>query len=81
MTYLEAALRVLASAGQPLTTREITDKAVYDGLVVTQGKTPHASMSAALYKASNTAAGIVKVADQGKVRARRGSVRWALPIR
>ncbi len=49
MTYYEAALRVLKFVGQPLTAREITDQAIEAGLIAPAGKTPYATMSAALY--------------------------------
>ena len=47
-TFLDAAEAVLASlpAGQPMRIREITDTALREGLLVTQGLTPVATMSA-----------------------------------
>jgi hypothetical protein len=51
MTYLEAAFQVLNSSRTPLTTREITERALREGLISTHGKTPTASMSATLYLA------------------------------
>jgi hypothetical protein len=88
MTYLEAALYVLRSAKCPLTTREITERAMKSGLISPRGKTPAATMSAVLYKALNAHRGIVKVGESDSyvrvkvgesysyIRARRGTVRW-----
>ncbi|HCU97078.1 MAG TPA: hypothetical protein DHU96_31945 [Actinobacteria bacterium] len=78
MTYLEAAVHVLKAAQRPLTTKEITERAIDTGLLTPLGKTPHATMSAALYKAVQREQGIVKLEMPGEIRARRGSVRWAL---
>ncbi len=47
-TYYEAAIQVLRSAQHPLTAREITARAIETGLITTTGKTPNATMSAAL---------------------------------
>jgi len=49
MTYLKAALTVLRESQRPLTSREIAERAMAEGLIVTSGKTPEATMSAALY--------------------------------
>lgn len=76
MTYYEAAIQVLKIAHRPLTVREITDLAVERSLIVPGGKTPHASMSAALYKHSQLDQRLVKVATQVNVRSR--NVRWSL---
>jgi hypothetical protein len=78
MTYYEAALEVLRSARKPLTTREITDLALERGLLVPGGKTPHATMSAALYERLGTDPQLVKTAVRGPTRVKRGSVRWTL---
>jgi hypothetical protein len=78
MTYYQAALRVLEAARRPLSTREITTRAIQRKLIEPGGKTPHASMSAALYKRLSNDPRLVKVAVQGTWRAQRGSVRWAL---
>jgi hypothetical protein len=50
MTFLEAAELVLRTAKKPLTIREITGMALRRGLIETRGKTPEATMSAALYR-------------------------------
>ena len=50
MTYLNAALTVLAHADRPLTVGELTAVAVAHGLVRPRGKTPDRSMSSVLYR-------------------------------
>ena len=42
MTFLEAAAKVLEESSEPLTVREIVERVLADGLVVTKGKTPEA---------------------------------------
>jgi hypothetical protein len=82
MTFLEAARTVLAEARRPMTTREITDEALRQGLIETAGKTPEKSMDAQLYvRAKQPGATIVRLAEPGTIRARRGSVRWTLTSR
>jgi hypothetical protein len=78
--FLEAAIAVLSAARQPLTVTEITKLAIERGFLVTSGKTPRATMSAALYKrpALVKEAGLVRVFEPGHRRATRGSVRWKL---
>jgi hypothetical protein len=76
MTFLDAAFQVLRSSERPLTTQEITERALKEGLIDTRGKTPAATMSAALYQALRTSGYLVKLGDPGPERARRGSVRW-----
>src|SRR5215468_12070326 len=44
MTFYEAALRVLEAAGQPLTSVEITERSVAQGLLSHVGKTPEQTM-------------------------------------
>ena len=79
LTYYEAALQTLRSAGRPLTTREITDLAIAKGLIVPTGKTPHASMGRVLYLRVRDDPELVKMEQQSRTaRARRGSVRWIL---
>jgi hypothetical protein len=78
MTFLEAALQILRSSRTPLTTQEITERALQEGLIGTHGETPNASMSAVLYLALRTDGNLVKIDDRGAVRARRGSVRWTV---
>lgn len=75
MTFLEAAERVLRSAKQPLTAGEITEIALRRGLLQTRGKTPTATMSAALYGAPPDSP-IRREFKLGRQRALRDSVRW-----
>jgi len=76
MTFLEAAIQILRSSRRPLTTREITERALETGLINTHGKTPNATMCAVLYRALSTDGDLVKIDDPGTTRAKRGSVRW-----
>lgn len=78
MTYYEAALQILRSARHPLTTREITDRAMERKLITPHGKTPQATMSAVLYRRAGNDAEFVKLDTQGNVRAKPGTVRWTL---
>lgn len=78
MTYYEAALQVLRSVHRPLTTREITDQAVKRGLITPVGKTPQATMAAVLYLRLRNDSELVKLAEPGNERAKKGSVRWTL---
>ena len=78
MTYFEAAVQILESSRNPLTTREITERALELGLIVPQGKTPLATMSAVLYRRLGADAQLVKAGARGPTRARWGTVRWTL---
>lgn len=78
ITYYDAALRVLRSAGRPLSTQEITELALERRMILPAGKTPHATMSAALYTRVGEDSEIVKIDVPGNGRAKRGSVRWTL---
>ncbi len=53
MTALEAALKVLQDAGTPLHYREITQRAVDQSWLSTEGATPWASMNAQITTALN----------------------------
>jgi hypothetical protein len=75
VTFLEAAEMVLRAARRPLTTQEIVEAALKKGLIQPRGKTPAASMKAALYGAPPSTP-IMRIYDEGHARARRGSVRW-----
>jgi HB1, ASXL, restriction endonuclease HTH domain len=84
MTFLEAAEVVLRDAGEPLTYKEITDRALRLGLVETHGKTPAATMNSALYTAPVDTPirriyrpTTTRAAD-GSGRAAKGSIRWAI---
>jgi hypothetical protein len=78
MTFYEAALQILKSSRRPLTTKEITERALKRGLIVSRGKTPAATMAAVLYRRLGTDPQLVKHEDRGPVRAKRLSVRWTL---
>jgi hypothetical protein len=79
MTYVKVALEVLRASHEPLSTEEITKRAIELGLLdPEQGKTPDRSMSAALYRTFNSEGPIVKIGIPGNERAKRGSVRWTL---
>lgn len=78
-SFFAAAEAVLRAAGGPLTAGEIAAAARAGGLIATSGKTPAATMSAALYTRSRERGSrIVRVYEPGDQRARRGSVRWSL---
>jgi len=76
MTYYDAALEVLRSARRPLTAREITERAIKNGLITPRGKTPHETMTAMLYVRVRNDPELVKLEDPGSKRAKQGSVRW-----
>lgn len=78
MSFFEAAIQVLKSSTEPLTTREITERALERGLIVSQGKTPDATMAAVLYGKLGTDLRLVKLQTRGPARAKRGTVRWTL---
>jgi hypothetical protein len=63
-----------------MSTKEIVTEALAGGLLQPGGKTPEATMSAALYTHIRDVEGseIVRVHEEGISRARRGSVRWTL---
>ncbi len=79
-SFLDAALAVLSQTERPMTSLEITAEALRQGLISATGKTPEATMSARLYRAihKNPNASVVRVAEEGPTRARRGTVKWAL---
>lgn len=77
-TFIEAAVIVLRSSDRPLTSREVTAAALERRLIRTSGRTPEASMSAALYaELGRTPSRVAKLSTPGLARAARGSVRWA----
>lgn len=79
MTYYEAAVAVLRRAKRPLTAREIVAAAIKMGLIVPNGQTPEATMSATLYtRAAKSDRLLVKLERPGHSRAVRGSVRWSI---
>ena len=76
MTYLEAAVAVLRKSGRPMTSHEITAEALRRGLIRTTGKTPEATMAAALYTHVSLGAPVKRLFEPGNGRAKRGTVRW-----
>lgn len=78
MTFLEAAIAILKSSRRPMTVREITDAALNRGLIRPLGKTPSATMSAALYGHCRVAATprVRREYRPGPTRAARDSVKW-----
>ena len=78
MTYLEAAIAVLNASQHPLTTAEIMARIVREGLVPISGRTPGATLSAALYRNLGKHQHLRREAQSGRHRAARGSVRWTL---
>jgi hypothetical protein len=75
MTFLQAAATILRTAKKPLTAAEITEIALRRGLIQTRGKTPAATMSAALYGAPKDGP-LQREFTPGRQRAKRESVRW-----
>jgi hypothetical protein len=73
-----AAETVLRGALRPLTSKEISEMAIEKGLIQTEGKTPRATMRAALYAATkaNPKGPIRREFTPGPTRAARYSVRW-----
>ena len=79
-SYLDAAVSVLESCKRPMNVREIVAEAIRRGILRPAGKTPEATMSAALYMSVNkdSRARVVRLHEPGPKRARRGTVRWTL---
>jgi len=75
MTFAGAAEHILREEHRPMTAAEITDIALARGLIRSQGKTPPATMSAALY-CLPAGTPIEREYVAGPQRAKRGSVRW-----
>ena len=78
MTYYEAALEVLRLAHQPLSTQEVTDRAIAKRFISPAGTTPKATMAAVLYRGAKSNSDLLKIEEAGEFRAKRGSVRWTL---
>jgi len=78
VTYLEAAVAVLKASRRSMTTEEITEAAIHKGLIQPRGRTPTATMSAALYRHLQRAdaPALEREFQPGIERAKRGSVRW-----
>jgi hypothetical protein len=80
VTFLGATLTVLEANGRSMTAREILSGAMERGLLASAGKTPDATLTALLYTyvRNHPDGPLVRIAEPGPSRARRGSVRWAL---
>jgi hypothetical protein len=78
MTYFEAALLVLRASQEPLTTREILEQIQARNLITTTGKTPLATLSAALYRHLGKHAELEHLSERGFERAIRGTVYWTV---
>jgi HB1, ASXL, restriction endonuclease HTH domain len=80
VTFRDAAEIVLSDANEPLTVDDVVAEALRRKLVRSSGKTPIATMSACLYVdvRENPETPFIRIADTGRTRARRGSVRWTL---
>ncbi len=80
VSYLQAALTVLADLKRPLTSRELIEEALRRKLIQPMGKTPGATLTARLYlyMRDHPDGTLLRLADAGPRRARRGSVRWTL---
>lgn len=76
MTFAEAAAHILREQGRPMTAAEITALALKRGLITSSGKTPVATMTAALYGLP-AGSSIQREYVAGERRAKRGSVRWS----
>jgi len=81
LTYLEAVFHVLHEMGRPMTIREPIDSVIASGLIKPRGKTPEATMSAQLYRTIQGDSRLKKLEESGTLRAKRGTVRWALRLR
>jgi hypothetical protein len=80
LPFFSAAVRVLRATGRPLTTRQLTDEAIRQGLIHPSGRTPASTMSAALYKAvrDDPTCPIRRLFEPGAHRAVRNSVMWTV---
>jgi hypothetical protein len=79
VTFLNAGIAVLKESGLELTATEIVRIAIERGLIKSEGRTPDATLAAALYVyvRDNPHGPLRKLSQPGKTRARRDSVRWA----
>jgi hypothetical protein len=75
MTFAAAAELILRDERREMTTAEITELALTRGLISSRGKTPVATMSAALYTRPDSSH-VRRVFVPGEQRAMRGTVRW-----
>jgi hypothetical protein len=82
VTYYEAALYILKAAQRPLTTQEVTQRAIERGLIAPRGKTPERTMAAVLYRQRVSGSEIIKLGDRGAgARAKPGTARWTVPAK
>lgn len=79
MSFLKAAISILAETGREMTATEIARIALDRGLVESSGKTPRATLAAQLYVhvREHPQGPLQKISGPGPSRARRGSVKWA----
>jgi len=79
-SYLEAATTILKRAKEPLTVKEITERAIASTLLQSIGKTPERSMAARLYLdvLHNPASRFRRIAPAGPTRGVPNAVKWAL---
>ena len=77
MTYTEAAEKVLTQAGQPLHFREITRRAIAQGLIEVEGRTPWNSMNGTLRRAIRTQSDSLPIVALGDGRFALSA--WGLP--
>lgn len=74
--FLAAALQVMSTT-HPMTAREITAEALRRGLLTTNGRTPEATLAAALYlEAKAETPRVQRQFEPGAMRAQRNTVRW-----
>jgi hypothetical protein len=72
MTYLEAAIAVLRASDRPLTCGEIMERISRDELVRISGKTPKATLGAALYRSHGKHPLLRRQAQSGPRRMKEG---------
>jgi hypothetical protein len=78
--FLAAAIQVLSLVSEPLTAAEITQMALAGGLT-TRSTTPIKTMEVRLHAAArDPQSAIEKVAMQGRMRSKPGSVRFRLRV-
>lgn len=76
MTYLEAAIIVLTASERPLSSVEIIERIAEQNLILFTGRTPAATLSAALYRNLGKHPTLRREAKEGPGRAAKGTVRW-----
>jgi hypothetical protein len=76
MTYVDAAITVLETSRSPMTTSEIMTEITRRQLIRIAGQAPKKTLSSALYRSLGKHPRLRRKAEQGSLRAVRGSVRW-----